>query len=520
MTAKARSPLATASAMWLAVLIAVGATALRLSLTKFPVLVHPDEPIVASLTERSVRTGQLSADWDGFPGQNWSRPTYQFSPYSLTQELVTGAVHRLVGWPNDLAGHIHCVRWTSCCWGGVAVLLVYLAARTYYGNRAGFLAEATLAVCLVSVQDSVYARVDAFVGFLVGLTFFLTIKAQRAQNGSAWLMLASVCAGVTVACKYNSAPVLVFPCLVPLLWHRQGSLSRRRAATLALICFSGATAGLVLATPEMLWKPWPFLAGIRYEAQHYRDGHPPNQAYGWGDNNLFYWISYVARLGYGWLPMIAVLAFGARTMVKRCLREMVLATFLLLAAGVLLASRVRFERNLEICLGPLTVASAAGAFALLEYISGWLGRRTARSLAAAFLILWFAQPLLVLRDFRIALGYWYPQRQWLVSVLRTDRTLYVSCMTDHPNAAAHAYHQIVLQDYGDPFSEKSLREWMAFFGDPPFLELRSPWSRRGYPFSTVDVYHGPSRIRVLLPSVRGGVGLLRPQEPQRASVLP
>src|ERR1035437_782802 len=86
--------------LWCALGIALAAFGLRLSLVNFPIHSHPDEPIVAALMERSVNQEILTANWAGFD-QPWSRPTYQFSPYTLVQSAIAKLAYWLISWPSS-----------------------------------------------------------------------------------------------------------------------------------------------------------------------------------------------------------------------------------------------------------------------------------------------------------------------------------------------------------------------------------------------------------------------------------
>jgi hypothetical protein len=483
--------------VWSALLIALAVLGLRLSLIKFPTDVHRDEPIIASLMERAVQRGALTANWDGFSGKWWSRPTYQFSPYTLLQSAVAQAVHRLTGWPSDQAGYILLARVVSCCWAGAALLLVFFAAREFFPAGAALLAECTLALSMLHVQDSIYARVDAFVCFLVLLCLLLAIQAARGLASFRLGVLLSLCAGITVAAKPNTFPVLLLLTWVPCRWAYSRAISWRRALLLVVFFFFLAGLGVLIATPEILWQPTPFVMGLQYEFKHYTEGQIPHQAHGWEDNNLFYWCRYLVWLGLGLLQTAAALFFTVRVIRLRRWEDLMLGAFLLLAVGLILATRVRFERNLEICLGALAIAAAGTAWTVVNWGRQRLSASSARLALLLFLALWFAQPLRTLYDFTQALGYRQVLRAQVASVLDERKKIEIICTTFRPKPSVREYPQVLLLDYGDPFSAEGVRQWRRFLGIPQVAEFRSPWSQRGYPFSTVDTYHGPPRVIVL-----------------------
>jgi 4-amino-4-deoxy-L-arabinose transferase-like glycosyltransferase len=484
----------TDHSIWWAIGIALVALLLRLSLVNFTMR-HMDEAIIATLTQQSVNQGTLTANWAGFSTEWWSRPTYQFSPYTLVQSVIARLVHACVNWPSDIPGYTLLACVCSCCWGAMAVLLVFFLGRTCFSPGAGLWGEAILATCFLHVQDSIYARVDAFLCCLVLVSLILAIRAARRPGHYGWLAAASLVVGVTLAAKYNSIPVLALVPWITLCWVQAGKISRARAAILTLVGLVIAGAGLIIATPELLWQATTFFTGLRYEISHYANGQPPYQAFDWKDNNLFYWTRYLVWLGFGWLPSLCAIWFVIRSVVLRRTEDLFLATFLAIAAVLTLITKVRFERNLEICVGPLALASGVMAWELFR----WLKMRpkvvVARLLCVSMLAIWFFQPVQVLYHFRQTLG--YPQQftaRKQAPPFLPIRTFEVRSVNDIGSMSkTTGISQVILWDFGDPFSAAALPKWNAFLGGEPVLELRSPWFEHGYPFSTVDVYHGPRR---------------------------
>jgi len=257
------------------------------------------------------------------------------------------------------------------------------------------------------------------------------------------------------------------------------------------------------------------ITGLQYELNHYQTGHIPYQAYGWADNNLFYWTRYLVWLGFGLLPSLFALLFVVRIARLRRWEDFMLGIFLTVAAVLVLATKVRFERNLEICLGPLALVAGVTAWDLFR----WMKRRPnvilARFLGIAFVILWFCQPLRVLYHFRETLDYSRQLKYQLrPPLLMPVRTVVISLQHEPPESVVMGYDQVLLEDFGDPFSAEIVARWRQILGFDPSVILKSPWSRHGYPFSTVDVYHGPARVYVFQRSAKPAS--IAPVAPQTA----
>ena len=391
----------------------------------------------------------------------------------------------------------------------MAVLLVFFLGRACFSTGAALWGEAILATCLVNVQDSIYARVDSFLCLLVMLSLVLAVRAARCPGSHFWLAATCLSAGITLAAKYNAVPVLLLIPLVPFRWAQTRAISWRRAACLTIAGLLIAGAGFVAATPEVLRHPGTLIEGLRFELNHYRAGQIPDQAYGWADNNLFYWTEYLAWLGFGLLPSLFALLFVARAAVVRRWEDVALAIFVVTGAVLTFATKVRFERNFEICLGPMALAAGVAARECFLWIKRGHNTAAARVACAAFVALWFVQPARVLSHFAQTLDY---PRQVKAELDRHPAgvgpriyvsTLDIFTMKQSPESVVAGFDQVYLADYGDPFSAEAVQKWKKVLGREPSKTWVSPWSTKGYPFSTVDVYHGPARLYVFNMSAAG-----------------
>jgi hypothetical protein len=510
--------------LFAAALLALLAFGLRLSFIGFPTDRNSDEPLIASLAKNAADGGRFTANWasvhanreivaGGMPGFYWDRPTYQFSPHTLLEEFFHWALYHTTGWPESTADHIYCARGISCAWGALAVFFAFLATwKAFASLPTAFLAETILALAPLNVEDSMFARVDAFVCFLVVLCFYLVSLAMD-RSGTLfpgaveeapeapwrprpWTVAAALVAGIAIAAKYNAAPVLMLVLWIPLAGWWRGGISLRIACLQALAVFAIAGAGFVIATPEVVTDVQPLIEGMSFELQHYREGHIPFQALGWRDNNLFYWTWYLSRLGFGLLPLMAAALFLVNFKNSTSLAGAVLASYLVVAGVMTILPRVRFERNFELILGPLAIASALGFMIFHNHL-----RRRERpvvlALTAIYLALFFAQQIRTLFDVR----------ELLQPESRVTRVLelplwqlgsYYGDMMSTPNPKARNFANVFLADYNDSFSACNRQEWLKLLGvERETTVWHSAWSKHGYPFSSLDLMFGPARLYLI-----------------------
>ena len=256
--------------------------------------------------------------------------------------------------------------------------------------------------------------------------------------------------------------------------------------------------GVVIGTPEFLWRPSPLLEGLTFEIRHYWDGHIPHQTHDWQDNNLFYWAKYMVLLGFGLLPSLFALIFVVRTVYTRRWQDIMLGAYLAVAGLLILVTKVRFERNWETCLGPLALAAGAASWDLFCWVKQKQGTLVALSTALPVVAFWLFQSIQTVQDFR------QTAQNWRLCMLKLNKGLGPTwcggAREELPDPAdlSHFY-QVALIDQRDPFSADGLARWNKFLvglGYHRTAVVESPWSKRGYPFSTVDTYNMPTRFHV------------------------
>ena len=478
-----------------ALLLAIASIFLRLQFISFPIGDHPDEKIIARLAERAVTTGTLTANWEGFEEQFWwSRPTYQFSPYTLLENSLAIVSNRLSNWPASWQDQVVFARWFSVVVGGIAVFWCYLAAMAWFNDaRIALVAELFLAVAFLHVQDSCYARVEALLSLAILVAYWAAGLVMN-RPALARCVLLGVSIGVAIAVKYNAAPVTLLS-LAPFFAARRDPTTDASFGgnpwRVALIG-GGALVGFVMATPEVLVSPEPLAEGIRFELNHYAEGHPPHQAFDASDHNAKFWWNYLSRLGLGWAPTLATVGFALATVRLRG-RHRLLAIALAGALAVLLVVKVRFERNAEILLGPLCLAAAAFVVWAWDMCSTAGVRGLVRSAIVVGVLGNVVQHSLAFVDFhRQQLRSSSPLHMTRVSP--QEKNVMAQAVFDPPRRNWREYPAVLLYGFNEPFSRRGQTEWTERLKGWDLVVIEAPWVTAGYPFSTVEIYHGPGFV--------------------------
>ncbi len=207
---------------------------------------HPDERAIASAILR-LSFHPLRLDPEFF--------AYGSFPFYVTKG-VTALLSAVKPWFASYDGVVFTGRFLSALWGAATVLLLVLAARRRYGERAGLLAGLLLALAVLHLQNSHFATNDIPLTFLILLT--LVLLARYAEEGRAGhLLLGAAVAGLAVATKVSAAPlVLAILAAVFLRWRSE----REPWRAIGLLFAAGVAALAAFAAAQ----PYAFLDARRF----------------------------------------------------------------------------------------------------------------------------------------------------------------------------------------------------------------------------------------------------------------
>lgn len=137
--------------------------------------------------------------------------------------------------------------------GTLVILAVYLLGREMFGQRAGLIAAALLAISYTHIHFSRIVITETSTLF-VTLSFFFLFRALRTRQ-RAWFVAAGLASGGSVLAYYpaRAGPVIVIlTCLWMLIWRRSDVWGQRRnwaALGLSALLGFGPMLGLALSDP-------------------------------------------------------------------------------------------------------------------------------------------------------------------------------------------------------------------------------------------------------------------------------
>ncbi|HKP19842.1 MAG TPA: glycosyltransferase 87 family protein [Gaiellaceae bacterium] len=274
-------------------------------------LLNPDEPNIVRRAFGFVHGAGLDPHWFDYP----TLVLYVLSPFQAWQAE-----------PSYLAARV-----VVAVFGIGAVAAAWWLGRTAYGQTAGLVAAAAVAVETTGVAYSHMAVTDVPMTALVAVSLALAVGGR--------LEWAGVAAGLAAGAKYP-AVILLAPLLVAG-WRRW----RRLAAALALgVGAFLATSPYLLVHPHQAWDDATRVQRLARE--------------GWlgFEHDSFALFAFTGKLWDGLGPALVVAVLGLVLALRRRSRaDLILAAFVLVYFADLLTLRAHFDRYVL----PLVPALAA-----------------------------------------------------------------------------------------------------------------------------------------------------------------
>ena len=348
----------------------------------------------ASLYDEQITRAVATDIWKGDLRNNWKYANvpapfridcYNFSSYMYADALAAG--------PHAARPLIR-ERIFSAVLGSLAVVLFYFIALHFFGLKTALAALGVMSVFPLLVQDSHYARPEAFATFLCAVVYLLSIPLLRSARSWRYLAASSFCCGLLIACKVSFIPLAMIP-LVCIIAKK--GISWRTAGVWALFVAAGAFAGV----PDAFFHPLAFWHGFQMLRHQYAHEHPPHSLI----NSRF---CFPLLWRYFWQTtgpvccLLCVIGVGALLWQRRYLRFVLFAAPVLLYVGLFSIQRTFFERNLSHVAPLMAILCGVG----LVWVTDRLPARVrnvafAGILACALIVPTFVSAKLVFKAMRI-----------------------------------------------------------------------------------------------------------------------
>jgi hypothetical protein len=328
---------------------------------------QPDEPIAPYVVSRVLSSGGLDTNWAHTPlGADFGVAQYNFSSYYLALSLlervrVAAGAHPAA---QGIEGRIVFYRACSAGFGTLALALAMLLAFRIQGWGLAVAAGLWIAINPLLVQDSHYARPEAFLT-LAALGLVWICGTRRLSPG--WRSpLAGLVFGLMVACKVT----LLLWFWLPLVacfqdrgdWGRCTWGARLARASLAA---AGAAAGFAAGAPRAIADMGGYLAGLRYLNNEY--GHSIISSSHYPSAAVYDFLGRYLTETVGWGVALFFAVGLAHSVAKRRWRLLLTVFLPSLSLAAFLGSRlVFFERNFSHAMPLYLLGAGVGLGALAE----------------------------------------------------------------------------------------------------------------------------------------------------------
>jgi hypothetical protein len=276
---------------------------------------------------------------------------------------------------------------------GSMILLFFLAKEVLTDVKVALLAACLLGFSFEFAYHSRWIAPDTLMAFFTLLSVWQSICYLHEGKRKA-LVISALAAGIATGCKYPGA-LTALPLALAILFRTgseaggfKGSLKSKRlwktfglAAGLGILVFLFLTPGAIFDTSQ-------FLHDIRYEVQHYQEGHGRHTVNGFSAH-AYRMLMYFGFHGFSSLPAFSLLcsAFVIPGIIyvirKKKQTGIMLVAFPLVYMLYFMTQKAMIVRNYMVLIPFLAFFSAAGFMWLTE----WISNRFRPALVAVWLIM-------------------------------------------------------------------------------------------------------------------------------------
>ncbi len=341
-----------------AAILAAG-TALRFDHLRGP-YGQPDEPIANYVVSQVLTRPGLDTNWahTQLRGEDGAAQ-YNFSSYYMALSALE-RLREFVGLrPSNEGFEAQTVFFRGCSasFGSLAMALAMLLAHRLGGWLLALGSGLWIAVNPLLVQDSHYARPEAFLTFVTVALVWMAFPRTATGWWRPWL--AGVLFGLVLACKVTLALWFWLPFLACYPGTAAGRPVRLGLAAL------GALVGFVLGAPRVVLDPAGYLAGVRFLKNQYAGSFNFYSHDSGGPVFDFVGRYLVATAGWA---VVCLFAVGLATALGKRQWSRLLALYLptLAIAGFMGCQHTFFERNLSHAMPLLLLGAGLGLEGLVE----------------------------------------------------------------------------------------------------------------------------------------------------------
>ena len=344
----------------------------------FPLITHPDEPIIVKRALHMIKTNSLDPHFFKAPGLELN--VYP-SLYIYLQALLfiilllSGKIFAFFGGLTsiELTSFYYWGRLLTIFFSVGTIYTTYCCAKSLFNERIGLISALLLVFSQLHVTNSFTITVDSPMAFWVMAAFLMSCLHFTRGSALKYYLFNALFIGFAIGTKYTA-----FLCVLPLLYvhFQEHSFAPKKALDPRLLITLGLILFVFLLTTPYLILDYPhFKQALTFISNHYQRGHAG--AEGKYNSYAFYALSLVKQ--YGLIPLL-LSGFGMSLIFMRDRNRAFLIILFPLTYYLFVGRyRVRFERNIVTLLPFLAILSAYALVSCREWIQqrkqtpAWLG---------------------------------------------------------------------------------------------------------------------------------------------------
>ncbi len=281
-------------------------------------------------------------------------------------------------------------RLISAIVGTVTVYMTYLVGKKLISHNTGIVAAALLSTIFLHVMTSHYATQDALFTLLVVIVFYWAIEAYHHDHLSSYIAF-GISAGLATATSLTGSLSMGLALIVA--YH----YGMKQAFKKLFLVGTFAFATFLLVSPYFIFDFASYFADVQYTLDFHATGKNAESASDLnGVSTWLWWAKYFVASGLLWPLSLAALC-GAVYLIKKCsIKSILLLSYPVLWAIVLLKHSVRYDRHATSLMPFFALIAAIAILKVLEYVDfrcqkRWLNN----SLLIAFGVIFVCYPLFV-----------------------------------------------------------------------------------------------------------------------------
>jgi len=344
--------------------ILIAAFILRYKAIKFgfPVITHPDEPVIYKSAVRMIKTRNLHP-------QTFLYPSFYFYLQALLYKAVF-FIGKLRGVFQNFSDVSYLTlyfwgRFLTVIMSTGTIFLTYLLGRRLFNQTTALLSALFVSLSFLHWENSFLITMDSPMGFWVLLSFLMSVLILTGEPKLRHYLLNGLFIGLAIGTKYNAVFVLL-PLIAAHLFKASFSFKGLFDKKL-LLALLVVPVVFVLTTPYAVLDFPLFWDFLKLQNRAY-------QAFPFGiERNAVSYGGYFYGLlgGYGIIPMILA-GFGLYSIFRKSLPSAVLLISFPLPFYLFMGAYPRvFMRNMVAVVPFLSLLGAFGAFELTRYLWRW-----------------------------------------------------------------------------------------------------------------------------------------------------